>query len=222
MAFEAFDTAAIDAYAAEAKERWGGGEAYRQSAKRTAAYTAEDWNAVQEEMRAQFARFAALRGGDPAGEEAQAAVRSAQAVHQLPVLRLHQGDPRRAWARCISRTNGFERALTAAAREPPGSPGGHRDLLRDMKKAGRPFGAGPAWFLVLHFAVVGGVGQGGFFLFLGENRGDGGGIGGHGAIHDGFELLAVQFFVLEQVAGPRRGAYPYARTASFPFRHSRR
>lgn len=38
-----------------------------------AAYTAEDWNAVQEEMGAQFARFAALRGGDPAGEEAQAA-----------------------------------------------------------------------------------------------------------------------------------------------------
>ena len=37
------------------------------------AYTAEDWNAVQEEMGAQFARFAALRGGDPAGEEAQAA-----------------------------------------------------------------------------------------------------------------------------------------------------
>ena len=73
MAFEAFDTAAIDAYAAEAKERWGGGEAYRQSAERTAAYPAEDWNAVQEEMGAQFARFAALRGGDPAGEEAQAA-----------------------------------------------------------------------------------------------------------------------------------------------------
>ena len=73
MAFEAFDTATIDAYAAEAKARWGGSAAYRQSAERMATYTAEDWNAVQEEMGAQFARFAALRGGDPAGEEAQAA-----------------------------------------------------------------------------------------------------------------------------------------------------
>ena len=83
MAFEAFDTAAIDAYAAEAKERWGGGEAYRQSAERTAAYTAEDWNAV----RRAAGRRSRGRGG-PGG------VRSAQAVHQLPVLRLHQGDPR--------------------------------------------------------------------------------------------------------------------------------
>lgn len=72
MAFEAFDTAAIDAYAAEAKERWGGGEAYRQSAERTAAYTAEDWNAVQEEMGAHLPGSPRC-GAETRGRGAQAA-----------------------------------------------------------------------------------------------------------------------------------------------------
>lgn len=147
MAFEAFDTAAIDAYAAEAKERWGGGEAYRQSAKRTAAYTAEDWNAVQEEMRAQFARFAALRGGDPAGEEAQAAC---EALRRFISCRFYDCTKEilAGLGAMYIEDERFRESIDRCGEGTAGSRGGHRDLLRDMKKAGRPFGAAGLVFSV--------------------------------------------------------------------------
>ena len=62
-------------YAEEAEQRWGGTEAYRQSQRRVATYTKEDWlriKAEEEEVRANLAAaFAA--GWGPDSDEALAA-----------------------------------------------------------------------------------------------------------------------------------------------------
>jgi MerR family transcriptional regulator, thiopeptide resistance regulator len=62
-------------YAEEAEQRWGGTEAYRQSQRRVATYTKEDWlriKAEEEEVRANLAAaFAA--GSRPDSDEALAA-----------------------------------------------------------------------------------------------------------------------------------------------------
>jgi DNA-binding transcriptional MerR regulator len=62
-------------YADEVQERWGDTDAYRQSARRTSAYTKEDWIRIKAEQEAAGARFAAaLAAGLPAdGPEAMAA-----------------------------------------------------------------------------------------------------------------------------------------------------
>ena len=64
-----------EAYAQEAKERWGHTEAYRQSAQRTARYTPADWAAVKAETDDIFAGFARLVGHDPVSPEVRAQVR---------------------------------------------------------------------------------------------------------------------------------------------------
>ena len=78
MDFKGFDKTEIEnarrQYAAEAKARWGTTEAYRESQVRTAKNTQEDWDSQTVEMNAIFRRAAALRSGDPAGDEAQALV----------------------------------------------------------------------------------------------------------------------------------------------------
>lgn len=73
MNFEAFDKkeyeARRDAYAEEARERWGDTEAYRESQRRTAAYKDGDWTEIQEEMEGIFQRFADCmdQSPEPAG-----------------------------------------------------------------------------------------------------------------------------------------------------------
>ena len=47
-------------YAEEAEQRWGGTEAYQQSAQRTAAYTKSDWEEIKAEAGAISNRFAEL------------------------------------------------------------------------------------------------------------------------------------------------------------------
>lgn len=74
MDFTAFDNSKLEQYAAEVKERWGNTDAYQESAQRPAA---EQKDAAAGLM-AQFARMGRLRTGDPAGQEAQAAVRELQ------------------------------------------------------------------------------------------------------------------------------------------------
>ena len=127
MAFEAFDTAAIDAYAAEAKERWGGGEAYRQSAERSLPGSPRCGAEIPRARRPR--RRAKRSGGSSAAGSTIAPRRSS-----------------RAWARCISRTNGFERALTAAAREPPGSPGRPSRFTARHEKSRPPIRGGRLGF----------------------------------------------------------------------------
>jgi DNA-binding transcriptional MerR regulator len=75
MSFTEFDTSEIEAaqkqYAAEARQRWGGTEAYAESQEKTAQYGQADWKAIKEESEQIFSGFAALRGTDPAAPEAQ-------------------------------------------------------------------------------------------------------------------------------------------------------
>jgi len=66
------------AYAAEAEQRWGQTDAWRESEEKAKGRTKEDWDALSEQSDAIFRRFAALRGGDPAGPEAHQTVRTWQ------------------------------------------------------------------------------------------------------------------------------------------------
>ncbi|WP_219465978.1 TipAS antibiotic-recognition domain-containing protein [Nonomuraea rhizosphaerae] len=66
----AFDTAAFDAsaYAAEAEERWGGTDAWRESQERSRSCTKQDWQRSAAEAAELSARMsAAMREGAPAG-----------------------------------------------------------------------------------------------------------------------------------------------------------
>ena len=78
--FEVFDMKDIEKlkkqYADEVKTRWGQTDAYAQSEKKHAAYGKADYDAMQAEMDALMAQFAAVRGQDPAGENAQALVQA--------------------------------------------------------------------------------------------------------------------------------------------------
>jgi MerR family transcriptional regulator, thiopeptide resistance regulator len=59
--FDGFDPSA---YEAEAQERWGDTDAYRESAKRAKRYGKEDWKAIRDEQTAIYAdAAAALRNG---------------------------------------------------------------------------------------------------------------------------------------------------------------
>jgi MerR family transcriptional regulator, thiopeptide resistance regulator len=65
--FEIFGTDKMDEYAAEAEHYWGDTEAWKQSQRKTAAYTKEDWIAIKAEADANITGFAeALRAGEPA------------------------------------------------------------------------------------------------------------------------------------------------------------
>ena len=48
--FEVFGDFDPDAYESEARERWGGSDAYRESARRTAGYNKQDWLRIQREQ----------------------------------------------------------------------------------------------------------------------------------------------------------------------------
>ncbi len=67
---------AKEAYREEAHARWGDTDAYRESQRRTAAYTPDDWAALTGEMEAIFAAFSRLmaEGVAPDSPEAAAAV----------------------------------------------------------------------------------------------------------------------------------------------------
>jgi DNA-binding transcriptional MerR regulator len=64
---EIFGTTQVAEYEDEARERWGSTEAWRQSQRRAAAYTKEDWVAIKAEADENVAAFArALQTGEPA------------------------------------------------------------------------------------------------------------------------------------------------------------
>lgn len=80
MRFEAFDQSEIEAhrhaYAREVKSRWGGTDAYRESAEREVKKTGADRAAELEEMNAIFHRAAQLRQSSPESPEAQTLVQA--------------------------------------------------------------------------------------------------------------------------------------------------
>ncbi|MBQ8175563.1 MAG: MerR family transcriptional regulator [Oscillospiraceae bacterium] len=67
-------------YAKEAKEKWGGTDAYKESAEKTKGYSKEKWNEVNAGMNSLMAEFAACRSGGsaPDSKEAQALVKKWQ------------------------------------------------------------------------------------------------------------------------------------------------
>lgn len=75
MDFSAFDKTELDACAAEAKERWGNTEAYRESAEKAKK---TDPKAAGEQLMALFGDMGKLKDLPPDGEEAQEAVKELQ------------------------------------------------------------------------------------------------------------------------------------------------
>ena len=78
MDFSAFDRSKQDAYAAEAKKRWGKTDAYKEFEEKTAGQTQEQQNAAGDGLMAVFARMGTIRTADPAAPEAQALVKELQ------------------------------------------------------------------------------------------------------------------------------------------------
>jgi DNA-binding transcriptional MerR regulator len=83
--FEVFGDFDPDEYAAEAEERWGDTDPYRESARRTASYTKADWERMKAESAEPVnALVAAMRAGMPAdGTEAM----DAAEAHRLHIGR---------------------------------------------------------------------------------------------------------------------------------------
>ncbi|WP_306338192.1 MerR family transcriptional regulator [Streptomyces sp. KL118A] len=73
--FEVFGDHDPDQYAEEVEQRWGDTDAYRESQRKQASYTKDDWKRINDEFDAVHARVAELLGrGVPAdSEEAMAA-----------------------------------------------------------------------------------------------------------------------------------------------------
>jgi DNA-binding transcriptional MerR regulator len=69
--FEIFGTDKLDEHAAEAEQRWGDTDAWKESQRRTARYTKEDWRAIKAEADANIAGFAAaMEAGEAADGQA--------------------------------------------------------------------------------------------------------------------------------------------------------
>lgn len=65
--FEIFGTDRLEQHAEEAREKWGNTDAWQQSARRTAAYTKDDWIALKAEADENIQGFAAaIAAGEPA------------------------------------------------------------------------------------------------------------------------------------------------------------
>ncbi|MEV6955179.1 MerR family transcriptional regulator [Streptomyces sp. NPDC051183] len=70
--FEVFGDFDPDQYAAEAEQRWGGTDAYKESARRAASYTKEDWQRIQDEADDLNRRLVALMDSGAAADGEQA------------------------------------------------------------------------------------------------------------------------------------------------------
>ena len=74
MNFQPFDRSEMDAYAAQAKAKWGNTPAYREYEKKTAGQDPEQAGSAAAGLMAVFAELGALRKGSPAAPEAQALI----------------------------------------------------------------------------------------------------------------------------------------------------
>lgn len=77
--FEAFDNKKMEAYAAQAKEKWGNTDAYKESQKKTAGKSKEELAATGNALMDIFREMGAIREEDPTGPQAQALVKKLQA-----------------------------------------------------------------------------------------------------------------------------------------------
>lgn len=79
MNFQAFDKSKLEAYAEEAKAKWGGTPAYQEYEQKSAGKSAETMQAYGEGLMEIFAEFGKIKDTDPSGDTAQALVRKLQA-----------------------------------------------------------------------------------------------------------------------------------------------
>ena len=78
MDFTPFDRSKQDAYAAEAKKRWGNTDAYKEFEKKTSGQSQAEQQSAGDGLMAIFAKLGAFRTEDPASSEAQALVKELQ------------------------------------------------------------------------------------------------------------------------------------------------
>ena len=78
MDFKAYDTKKLDAYAAEAKQRWGRTDAWKESQEKAKGKSRDAQAAEADGLMDIFRRLGAYRTGDPAAPEAQALIRELQ------------------------------------------------------------------------------------------------------------------------------------------------
>ena len=77
---KAFDSSEFDKHKAEAKERWGKTDAYKEHEEKTKGYSKDKWNNLADEMNEIMAEFAACmkEGNEPDSGEAQNFVKMLQ------------------------------------------------------------------------------------------------------------------------------------------------
>ncbi|MFI6644455.1 MerR family transcriptional regulator [Streptomyces sp. NPDC050504] len=85
--FEVFGEHDPEQYAEEVEERWGGTAAYRESQRRAASYTKEDWRRIKDENDDWGRRLAAYMGTG-AGPESEGAMDLAE-EHRQQICRFH-------------------------------------------------------------------------------------------------------------------------------------
>ena len=79
MDFTPYDTQEMDAYAAQAKEKWGATQAYREFEEKTADSTPQQMRSAGDGLMDIFAEFGSVRSLSPAAPEVQALVKKLQA-----------------------------------------------------------------------------------------------------------------------------------------------
>ena len=77
---KAFDNSEFERYKAEAKEKWGKTDAYKEHTEKTKSYSKDKWNSLAENMNDILAEFAVCmkNGKEPASDEAQSLVKILQ------------------------------------------------------------------------------------------------------------------------------------------------
>ena len=79
MKFDAFDNSKIDAYAAEAKAKWGKTDAYKEFEQKTKGQTQEQQRSTGDALMAIFAEIGEVKHLSPESAEAQALIAKLQA-----------------------------------------------------------------------------------------------------------------------------------------------
>lgn len=74
MDFEAFDKSTIEAYAKEAKQKWGSSPAYKEYAARAGNAAEAEKKAYAAELMQIFAKFGEIKSEDPSGDKAKSLV----------------------------------------------------------------------------------------------------------------------------------------------------
>jgi DNA-binding transcriptional MerR regulator len=76
----AFDNREFEAYKAEAAQKWGSTDAYREHGRKTAGYSQDKWKNLADDMNAIFGEFAVCmqNGGSPEAPKAQALTKKLQ------------------------------------------------------------------------------------------------------------------------------------------------